>query len=186
MNFLNRSLVFGAILTVASVFPVQAQTQTATSQTQPPAPCSGEEYRQLDFWVGEWKASWTNPNGSEGSGKNIITKNEYGDCVIYERFSMPGFNGMSVSTYHAPLGKWRQSWVDDQGGYFALTGGLSDEEGIHFGLENTRLSETAPYLRMIWQDVTEESFTWRWQRKADEASDWTDQWVINYSRMKSE
>lgn len=159
-----------------------AFAQSNTAPQQPP--CSGEEYRQLDFWVGDWHAEWDNGDGTIGTGENRITRDEYGDCVIYERFS-GGFEGMSVSTYHAPVGAWRQSWVDNTGGYFALVGGPGGEhDDYHFGLENTRLSEDAPYLRMIWQDVTGDSFTWRWQGRTSADEAWVDRWVIRYTRME--
>lgn len=161
-----------------------APTAIAHSQAATPVPCSTDEYRQLDFWVGEWNASWKNPDGSPGNGTNKITKDEYGSCVIFERFSMPGFKGMSVSTYHAALGKWRQTWVDDQGAYLALVGGPSDDEDIHFKLELSRQSDNAPYLRMIWQNVSEDAFVWRWQNKQGEDGEWQDAWVINYERTE--
>ncbi|MEO1188954.1 MAG: hypothetical protein AAFW60_07770 [Pseudomonadota bacterium] len=159
---------------------------TVLAQAQTTVPCQDETFRQLDFWVGEWDATWENPDGSIGKGTNSITKDEYGDCVIIERFSGPGLNGLSVSTFHAPLGQWRQTWVDDQGGYFALVGGPSSEEDTEFALELTRMSDTAPYLRMIWQNVSDQSFVWRWQGKASEDADWQDSWVINYQRQKAE
>ena len=106
--------------------------------------------------------------------------------MIIERFSAPGLQGLSVSTFHAPLGQWRQTWVDNQGGYFALVGGPSSEEDTEFALELTRLSDAAPHLRMIWQDVSDDAFVWRWQGKATEAEEWQDRWVINYQRQTSE
>ena len=161
-------------------------TPTALAQGQATVPCQDEAFRQLDFWVGEWDATWENPDGSKGEGTNSITKDEFGDCVIIERFSAPGLQGLSVSTFHAPLGQWRQTWVDNQGGYFALVGGPSSEEDTEFALELTRLSDAAPHLRMIWQDVSDDAFVWRWQGKATEAEEWQDRWVINYQRQTSE
>ncbi|MFO1185987.1 MAG: hypothetical protein U1E87_00120 [Alphaproteobacteria bacterium] len=70
----------------------------------------------------------------------------------------------SVSTYHTAPRLWRQTWVDNQGGYFALTGGPS---GDKFILENTRISENAPYLRMVFEEISKDRLTWRWQRSRD-------------------
>jgi ABC-type transport system substrate-binding protein len=164
-----------------------ASAQSNTAPQQPP--CSGEEYRQLDFWVGNWHAEWDNADGTIGTGENRITRGEYGDCVIYERFiayDFPGagrIHGMSISNYLAATDNWRQTWVDDQGGYFSLTGGPVEGEDHIFALHNERFTEAYPHLRMIWEDVTEDAFTWRWQGRASEDEDWADRWVIRYTRM---
>lgn len=170
--------------TAACVF-LSAAAAAQTSAPPTPPPCSGDEFRQLDFWVGNWHAEWDNGDGTIGTGENRITRGEFGDCVIYERFAAGSFIGMSVSTYHTPVGAWRQTWVDNNGGYFALVGGPGgDYDAYDFMVENTRLSDSAPHLRMIWENVTEDSFTWRWQQRADESSEWSDSWVIRYSRLE--
>jgi len=181
----STNFILLAAITAGTSLSTAAFCQNSTP-TSPP-PCSGDEFRQLDFWVGDWNAEWDNPDGSIGHGVNHITRDEFGDCVIYERFNGNGLVGMSVSTYFAPLGIWRQTWVDDQGGYFALIGGPAGEDDpFDFVLTNTRLSENAPFLRMIWQDVTEDSFTWRWQGRATREDEWADRWVIRYTRMDEE
>ena len=84
-----------------------------------------------------------------------------------------------MSTYHVPSQQWRQTWVDNQGGYFALAGG---PVGDDFILTLVRPTEQAPPQRMVFEDITQNSFTWRWQRSADSGATWTDQWVIYYVR----
>lgn len=151
---------------------------TATSTS-----CAAEEFRQLDFWVGEWDVRWeTSADQQAGTGRNIIT-HELDRCVIQEQFtgdaSTNNLVGRSVSTYHAAIGQWRQTWVDNQGGYFALVGGPAGET---FVLENSRLQPNAPYLRMVFEDITPTSLTWRWQRSSDAGQTWNDSWVIYYTR----
>ncbi|HFB54419.1 MAG TPA: hypothetical protein ENJ46_00725, partial [Hellea balneolensis] len=124
----GAALMMGCTPTNAQTEPDQKQTeaaaQTATPPpTSPPKPCSSAEYRQLDFWVGTWDLEWDAGNGKKGHGTNTITHSPYGDCVITENFDgAPSlqFKGMSVSMYHNRYQTWRQTWVDDQGGYYAL------------------------------------------------------------------
>lgn len=168
-------------LLVSAVTAVMMAGASADAQQTPAAPCSTAEFRQLDFWLGEWDAYYA-ADAAEPGGRNVITRS-YGGCVIQEEFDggaqAQGLVGHSVSTYHAPTRLWRQTWVDNQGGYYALTGG---PVGDDFVLTNTRINEQAPYQRMLFEDITSDSFTWRWQSSADAGATWTDRWVIWYRR----
>lgn len=161
----------------------------ALAQSQPPPtpPCSGPEYRTLDFWVGEWIAEWDNPNGTKGTGTNRITRDEHGRCVITEHYRNDDgtLNGFSVSTYRPGTKKWRQTWVDDQGGFFDLEGGPVSGGDHAFFFETKRVHEKQPHQRMIWQDVKPDSFTWRWQQRAKADDPWADSWVIRYRRKQA-
>ncbi len=149
------------------------------------AACSAPEYRQLDFWVGEWTLSWE-LNGTKGSGRNSITRNEFGPCVIIERFIADdgSLKGISISSFVKAAGEWRQTWMDDSGGYFDLHGGPALDRAHPFALETYRRKPAAPFRRMVWQDIGPDSLVWRWQSKGEAAEQWKDEWVINYSRIK--
>jgi hypothetical protein len=157
----------------------------ATPAAQPP-PCSGPEYRQLDFWVGDWDAEFALPAGKTGHAVNRITRSEFGDCVIAEHFEQAdiGFVGASFSTYDRLKKKWVQTWVDNGGGYITLIGG--PVEGQPYGFELVTVDPRGPqatFSRMIWQDVKADSFTWRWQARQADGS-YADSWVIDYKRRK--
>ena len=175
---MKRAPLLLAILYCCAAGPALAQPQPAAP------PCSGPEHRQLDFWVGEWIAAWTNANGSAGSGRNVVTRDEYGDCVISERFSADdgSLKGFSISTFFTPAREWRQTWMDDQGGYFDLFGGPVEGQAHSFALETYRRNPNAPFRRMIWENVSPDGFTWRWQGRASAQDEWVDSWVIRYTR----
>lgn len=69
--------------------------------------------------------------------------------------------------------------MDNQGGYFALIGG---PVGDDFILTSYRINSDTPVQRMVFEDITENSFTWRWQRTQDAGLTWTGAWVIHYKR----
>lgn len=164
----------------------QVTTAPMSSAATPPAACSGPEFRQLDFWLGEWDLRWDAwPGIAGGSGTNSITR-AFGGCVVQEDFvaggpSTGGLAGRSVSTFHAPTKRWRQTWVDNQGSYFALVGG---PEGERFVLTASRAKDGTPAQRMVFEAITSSSLTWRWQKTADDGSTWTDQWIIHYTRAQ--
>ena len=99
--------------------------------TAQPKPCSEPEQKQLDFWVGEWDLTWPGNNpGETAHGTNSIRRILDG-CVVEENFSggdaMP-LRGRSVSIFDVRAGKWKQTWVDNEGGYLDFAGEFRDGE----------------------------------------------------------
>lgn len=175
LNLQLRSLAFCAAALAAGTARGQA--------APPPAPCTGPEFRQMDFWLGEWTLRWdATPGIPAGSGSNTITR-AFGGCVVQEDFaggpSTGALVGRSLSAYHTPVQRWRQTWVDNQGGYFALVGG---PEGQRFVLTAAGPAGDKPALRMVFEAITDKSLTWRWQASADSGATWVDRWVIHYTR----
>src|SRR5687767_3406701 len=76
---------------------------------------------ELDFWLGDWEARW----GAAGRGTNSLRR-ILADRVIEEDFRGTGtggsLHGRSWSVFDPERGVWRQTWVDDQGGYIELVG----------------------------------------------------------------
>ena len=170
-----------ALLIASALALVSTPLEHASAQAPQAPSCSGPEFRTLDFWVGEWIAE---DEKGQRIGTNKITRDEYGDCVITEHFKMGDGSmiGHSVSMYRPGLKQWRQNWVDSQGSYFDLVGGPVTGSDHSFVFENKRPTETAPFQRMIFQDVKPDSFTWRWQRRAKAEDPWADSWVIRYRK----
>ena len=170
-----------AIILAGLALPLSASVAQQTTQPPPAPSCAGPDYRTLDFWVGDWIA---HDQQGKAIGTNRITRDEYGDCVITEHFRLNDGTmiGHSVSTYRPGIGKWRQVWVDNQGGFFDLFGGPVSGSDHIFVFENKRLSETQPEQRMIFQDVKADSFTWRWQSRAKPGDAWADTWVLLYKK----
>lgn len=139
-----------------------------------------EPGHELDFWLGEWALDSITPkeDGTLGEvdkdhGTNTIQR-EMKDKVIHERFDSPTFKGESWSVYNARTKKWHQTWVDDQGGYLTLEGGM---EGSEFVLRQTHPTTT---MRMRFSGIQKDSFTWSWERKTED--DWSLVWQLNYRR----
>ena len=132
---------------------------------------------ELDYWLGSWHARW---NGGEGT--NTIT-GELDRKVVVERFEgRPSLEltGYSVSVFDAEADLWRQTWVDDQGSYFALTGGT---EGDMFVLRTSAVRGGVPVdLRMVFCEIAADSFRWLWERSADAGATWSTAWEIAYTR----
>jgi hypothetical protein len=153
---------------------------------QTKAPCRGPEQKQLDFWIGEWTLTWPGQNGAaEGHGANSI-KRILDGCVVEETFSgedsIP-LRGHSVSIFDATDGKWKQTWVDNEGGYLDFVGGMQDGQ-MSFWRNVTRPDGTKSTSRMIWRNVTPDSFDWSWESSKDGGKTWQVMWPIHYQRKK--
>jgi hypothetical protein len=116
-----------ALLGMALLTSAQAQTTAApsTPATPPPVPCSAPNFRQLDFWVGEWRVFQTANNNEVASSK---IEHVMGDCGIKESWDYPSGSGKhqlgtSYSSYDRKDGKWHQMYIDSNGSVGLYVGG---------------------------------------------------------------
>ena len=170
------------------VASVLAAALMAFAQTSTPAkPCAAAEFRQFDFWVGDWDLTWLGQNGGpELHGHNRIER-ELGDCVIHEHFTdqaEPPFQGTSVSTFTPQLGKWQQTWVDNQGSYLDFVGEFKDGQMV-LGREATGKDGKKFQQRMVWKNIKGDSLDWSWERSDDGGATWKVLWPIHYVRRKA-
>ena len=136
----------------------------------------------LDFWVGDWVCTWDG-----GHGRNRVAM-ELDDHVVVERFDSLAperWSGMSVSVFDARDGRWRQTWVDSTGNYWALEEGR-DQDDLTFEVDETEVRDDGSRVdvrkRMVFSDVAEDSFHWRWERSVDDGDSWEPLWTIDYHR----
>jgi hypothetical protein len=150
--------------------------------SQDKSPCSLPEAKQFDFWVGEWDLSWKNEKGVTETGTNKVTKILDG-CVVQENFSTSdgSFKGTSVSLYNAKLERWQQTWVDNSGAYFDFTGFFNS--GMMILSHNAKDKDGNPITySMVFYNITENEFDWRWESSTDNGFKWTELWKIHYKR----
>jgi hypothetical protein len=105
--------------------------------------------------------------------------------VIVENFngtpSIP-LRGMSVSTFGRQLGKWQQTWVDNEGGYLDFVGEFKDGQMV---LQRKGTVGGKEFMqRMVWYNITADKLDWNWERSDDEGKTWKVLWKIKYSRKK--
>lgn len=147
-------------------------------------PCSYPESSQFDFWIGDWQLEWQDSAGHIQSGRNSIRK-VYDDCVIHETFtdSVRSYHGMSVSVYNPTTKQWQQTWVDNAGSYLDFVGEFVDGRMIlsrHFKTKKALMW----YQRMVWYDISDDAFTWNWERSEDQGMTWRVLWKIRYTRRE--
>jgi len=145
-------------------------------------PCSSPEASQFDFWIGEWKVEWQNPDSTMAEGTNVVTS-ILESCVIEENFiGKPGvdFVGKSFSVYNPTKKIWQQTWVDDQGGYMVFTGGMENNKMILSRKISRDYKEL--FQRMVFYNISNDKFDWNWESSEDDGVTWKLNWQIHYSR----
>jgi hypothetical protein len=126
----------------------------------------------FDFWLGEWDCTFAG-----GTAVNRITR-ILGERVIHEDFRSAELNGQSVSVFNEERQLWLQTWVDDQNGYLLFTGRREPDRMILLG----RRPDGVPNgMRMIWDDITTDAFSWDYQKQSGDGA-WSSQWKIAYRR----
>lgn len=79
--------------------------------------------------------------------------------------------------------KWKQTWVDNSGGYLDFEG--KAEKGRMTFFRTARRNGKEIRQRMVFYDIYKDRFTWDWESSADEGETWKLAWRINYKRAKS-
>jgi hypothetical protein len=154
-----------------------------SAPTPPPNPCTAAELKQFDFWVGEWDLTWPGQkSGETGHGTNSI-KRILDGCVVQETFSggEAHLRGTSVSTFDHSAGGWKQTWVDNEGGYLDFKGELKDGQMI-LQREAVLKNGTKSLQRMVWKNIAANEFDWSWESSSDGGKTWQVQWPIHYKR----
>lgn len=136
----------------------------------------------FDFWVGEWEVSWMAADSTLVKGTNKIIKILDGK-VIQEYFTDPSrnFKGTSISVFNPKTQEWHQAWADNQGGYYDFIGELEGDKRI---FKTKEKDARGAIYRMVFLDITKDSFIWKWQGIRDGWEDWKTVWEINYTRKK--
>lgn len=164
------SIKFYLIISLLFSFCIKAQS-----------PCEHPNSNQFDFWVGQWNLTWKNEQSEILTGENTISKILDG-CAIEENFIAHtlGFEGKSVSVYFEPQQLWKQTWIDNRGGYLDFTGGMSDDKMI-LSRKFTNGEGQTIHQRMVWYNINENSLDWNWEKSHD-GKNWKIAWKIHYER----
>ncbi len=97
--------------------------------------CTAAEYRQFDFWLGDWDAF--DVGSSTPSARTRVDRILDG-CVLLEHYEgADGHYGESFSIYDASRKVWHQSWVTNRGELLIIEGSLDGETMELSGVDKT-------------------------------------------------
>jgi len=162
----------------------QAQKKKATTTPTPeptavptPSPvpmssaCSGEKYRQFDFWLGEWDL--VGGDGKKTADDRVVMV--LGGCGVQENWTgTKGGQGLSFSAYDPATRRWHQTLMDDGGAVLNLEGEFADGKMILVGTRPSQKDKGVTIthriawtpqpnhsVKQIWENSTNGGRTWR-------------------------
>ena len=143
-------------------------------------PCKASpEFRQFDFWIGEWDVK--NPQGvpSGSSSVQLIL----GKCIIFENWTGgSGTSGKSFNIYDTNDKKWHQTWVDDKGTFTHYIGGLVD--GKMVVVADTIISGKKTLAKMTFSKLENGDVRQFGENSTDEGKTWATSFDLIYTRNK--
>ncbi len=129
-------------------------------------PCNTPEFRQFDFWIGDWDVESTAAPGT--ISRNLITLVNDG-CTLREEYTTPvGYAGTSLNFYDAARKRWHQTWIDNQGGALSLDGGSEGEAMVLRSVGDTQTVQ-----RITWTKLEDGRVRQLWESTVDGGKTWT-------------
>lgn len=156
----------------------------ALAQPLPPPACETPEYRQFDFWLGEWEVTG-GPQLDRIVGHNTITRVASG-CALREHWmNAGGSDGHSLNVYDREAQRWTQFWIGSDGVVLRLSGGLREDGAM--AMEGTLPDGKggAQRQRIVWTPKPDGSVVQQWDT-SDDGSRWQTSFVGVYRRKAAE
>ena len=142
-------------------------------------PCrSRPEYREFDFWIGEWA-----PQNVQGvtvgtSSIQLIL----GSCIIFENWNTPVSSGKSFNLFDARDGRWHQTWVDARGTMTHYVGGSQNGQMVLVSDSTTNGKRTL--AKMTYSKLPDGSVRQHGESSIDDGKTWTTTFDFKYVRAK--
>jgi hypothetical protein len=150
-------------------------------------PCSSPEFRQFDFWIGEWEAFGINGKKAGDSKISLILDS----CIILEEWTSAGvqqglrYAGKSFNTWNSSLKEWQQTWVDNTGNTTAFTHGKFADKKIIFNTDPFPFSkDTTAIRRLTFFDLGKDKVRQLGEITKNNGTTWATEYDLEYRRKK--
>ncbi|HKW00539.1 MAG TPA: hypothetical protein VJN96_11980 [Vicinamibacterales bacterium] len=101
---------------------VERPSAAVQAPADKPAPCTAPEYRQFDFWIGDWDVF---DAGNSAPVARVVVDRILDGCALREDYQgANGTRGQSFSTYDSSRRVWHQTWVTNRGQLLVIEGAL--------------------------------------------------------------
>ena len=150
-------------------------------------PCSGPQFRQFDFWIGDWDVFGKNGQKAGDSKISLILDS----CIILEEWISANvqqglrYAGKSFNTWNSASKEWQQTWVDNTGNTTAYTHGKFEDKKIIFNTDPFPFSkDTIAVRRLTFFDLGKDKVRQLGEITKDKGATWATEYDLEYRRRK--
>jgi len=144
-------------------------------------PCCGDEYKQFDFWIGDWVVY----NKADMVGFSKVTKIE-NDCILRENWKsvVSSHSGSSYNFYDRNLKKWKHHWIGSDGNVVEVKGEFRDHKMAMIGDEYRDEKGNRIINKMTWFVNSDGTVRQLWEQSKDGGLAYIVLWDGLYRRRK--
>ena len=141
----------------------------ASAQAAPAPQCDRPEYRQFDYWIGDWNVT----SRGQQAGTNRVTLEE-GGCLIHEHWTgAAGGTGQSFNFFDQADGKWHQVWISSNGNVLSFAGEYRDGRLAFTGERPAPQGEGMVRHRLTFFRNDDGTVRQLWESSRDGGQSWT-------------
>jgi tetratricopeptide (TPR) repeat protein len=142
-------------------------------------PCETAEFKDFDFWVGEWDVtSAGSPAGSSRIQKIL------NNCVILENYSgTSGYEGKSFNSYDPKTKQWHQYWIDNSGSSVDFRGKYADGQLV-YEADSENPDGSKVHRKMTFVKLAEDRVRQFSVQTQDGGKTWNPEYDLLYIRKK--
>jgi ketosteroid isomerase-like protein len=142
--------VFIFVLSLFATTERPLVVRVSSAQSIPSPPCSTAEFRQFDFWLGDWDA-FDADNPTTAVARVRVDRILDGCALLEDYRDTRGSKGQSFSIYDASRKTWHQTWVTNQGRLLIIEGVFQNDEVFMIGVDHPNgLQRT---IRGTWKPI---------------------------------
>lgn len=150
-------------------------------------PCSRPEFRQFDFWIGDWEAFGKNGSKAGDSKISLILDS----CVILEEWTSASFQqglryaGKSFNSYNAASKQWQQTWTDNTGNTTEFLRGEGSDGKIIYYADKVAGPQGKNFMRRLtFTKLSDDKVRQFGEMSNDEGKTWIAEYDLEYRRKK--
>ncbi len=150
-------------------------------------PCNRPQFRQFDFWIGEWEAFGVKGAKAGDSKISVILDS----CVILEEWTSASsqqgliYTGKSFNSYNAATKQWQQTWTDNTGNTTEFLRGEGSDGKIIYYADKVTGPDGKPFMRRLtFTKLSNDKVRQFGELSNDEGQTWTTEYDLEYRRKK--
>ena len=148
-------------------------------------PCSGPEYRQFDFWVGNWEVF--NVKGQKAGDSRVSLLLD--SCTVFEEWTSATvqkglrFAGKSFNTYNSGEKRWQQYWIDNTGSVTEYFNGHFEKDKMIVQTDNQHINDTTWLIqKMTFFNLGKDKVRQFGENSNDGGKTWKTSFDLEYRR----